>query len=202
MHIRLVVFILLFCINAMGCQGKTPSVSFYALTPIAVPQNTSGGQGRLENVSIGIGPIHFPRTLQRPQIVTRPSANRLDLSEFHRWGGDLKQDFLNVLVQNISIITGSNQIFKYPWSPSFKPRYRVTLDVIQFDGRLGDTVLLNSIWEIKQGEPGNEKSEIKRSIIEQPISGEDYNALVKAKSDALKTLSVKITDKITVMDGT
>jgi uncharacterized lipoprotein YmbA len=172
----LMVFI---CISVMGCQKNTPPVSFYALTPMTTSDVLPGGQQTFKDVTIGIGPITFPRTLQRPQIVTRPSANRLELSEFHRWGGDLKQDFLNILVQNISMIMGSNQVFKYPWSNSFEPRYRVTLDVNQFDGRLGGSVLLNIIWEIKQGELGNEKIEIKRSIIEQPVSGDDYNALVR-----------------------
>jgi len=188
------------CISVMGCQKNTPPVSFYALTPMTTSDVSPGGQQTLKDVSIGIGPITFPQTLQRPQIVTRLSPNRLELSEFHRWGGDLKQDFLNIMVQNISMIMGSNQVFKYPWSPSFEPKYRVTLDVNQFDGRLGESVVLNSIWEIKQGKPGKEKTEIKRSIIEQPVSGDDYNALVEAKSKALKTLSIEITDKIRLQE--
>ncbi len=191
---------MIICISVMGCQNTTPPVSFYALTPMITSDVLPDGQQTLKDVTIGIGPILFPRTLQRPQIVTRPSPNRLELSEFHRWGGDLKQDFLNILVQNISMIMGSNQVFKYPWSPSFEPKYRLTLDVNQFDGRLGESVLLNSIWEIKQGKPGKERTEIKRSIIEQPVSGDDYNALVEAKSKALKTLSIEITDKIRVQE--
>ena len=187
---------LVLCISFLGCQKNSPPISFYALTPITTSDVLSGGQQALKEVTIGIGPITFPRTLQRPQIVTRPSPNRLELSEFHRWGGDLKQDFFNVLVQNISIIVGSNQVFKYPWSSAFEPKYRVTLDLNQFDGQLGESVLLNIIWEIKQGEPGNETTEIKRFIIEQPVSGDDYNALVEAKSKALKKLSIEITDEI------
>ena len=191
---------LFICMNVMGCQKHTPPVSFYALTPITKSEVVPDSEHTLKDITIGIGPINFPRTLQRPQIVTRPSANRLDVSEFHRWGGDLKQDFLNVLIQNISMMVGSNQVFKYPWSNTVEPKYRITLDVNQFDGRLGKSVLLNTIWEIKQGNPGSEKTEIKRSIIEQPVSGDDYNALVEAKSRALKMLSIEITDKIRLQE--
>ena len=189
------------CLCAMGCQSNSPPVSFYTLTPMKTSDVLPDDPQTLKNVTLGIGPIIFPRTLQRPQIVTRPSANRLDLSEFHRWGGDLKQDFLTILVQNISMIMKSNKVFKYPWPPSVEPKYKIALDVNQFDGQLGKSVLLNTIWEIKQGTAGNERIEIKRSIIEQSVSGDDYNALVEAKSKALKTLSIEITDKLRLQEN-
>ncbi len=195
-HLVPIGFILFICIGAIGCKNTTPPVSFYTLTPVTKSDVPPDVQQTLEHVTIGVGPINFPRTLQRPQIVTRPSANRLDLSEFHRWGGDLKQDFLNVLVQNISMISGSNQVFKYPWSNTSEPRYRISLDVNQFDGRLGESVLLNIIWEIKEAGAGNKNTDIISSIIEQPVPGNDYNALVEAQSNALKILSIEIIDKI------
>jgi uncharacterized lipoprotein YmbA len=36
----------------------------------------------------------------------------------------------------------------------------------------------------------------KKSVIKQAVCGNDYDALVKAKSEALKTLSLAIVDEI------
>jgi uncharacterized lipoprotein YmbA len=189
-------FVLFICMTVIGCMRSTPPVSFYTLTPVSSEQVMGTDQNSLKDISIGIGPAKFPQMLDRPQIITRPTANTLKLSEFDRWGGDLKQDFLNVLTQNVSIIAGSNQVFTFPWSDSFKPAYRVALDVHQFDGRLGESVLLNVSWVLKNTQADAGHSVFKKSVIKQAVAGNDYNALVKAKSEALKTLSQAIVDEI------
>jgi len=188
-------FVLFVTLAVIGCRSYSPPVSFYTLTPVAAKMSDSD-QDALKDISIGIGPITFPKTLERPQIVTRPTANTLILSEFDRWGGDLKQDFLNVLTQNISMMTGSDQVFKSPLSDGLKPAYRVTLDVYQFDGRLGESVVLNVSWVLKNTQAGTIHSVFKKSVIRQVVSGNGYDALVQAQSDAIKTLSRAIVDEI------
>jgi len=34
-------------------------------------------------LAIGVGPVEFPKFLDRPQIVTRKSQHRVEVSEFH-----------------------------------------------------------------------------------------------------------------------
>lgn len=188
------------CMSVIGCRSASPPVAFYTLTPVPVaqvPETGDTNQDAFKNISIGIGPINFPTVLERPQIVTRPSPNRIELSEFNRWGGDLRQDFLNVLAQNISMISGSNQVFKYSLSDNIEPSFRVKLDVHQFDGGLGEYVLLNVSWVlIESGGNHPVNNVIKRSVIKQPMVGNDYDAMVKAQSEALKTLSHEIVDEL------
>ncbi len=187
------------CMSVIGCRSTSPPVAFYTLTPVPVTQVSEAddaNQDALKNISIGIGPVNFPTTLERPQIVTRPSPNRIELSEFNRWGGDLKQEFLNVLAQNVSIISGSEQVFKYALSDNIKPSFRVKLDVHQFDGSLGETVLLNVSWVVIESGANPVSKVIKRSVIKQPVDGNDYEAMVTAQSEALKTLSHEIVDEL------
>jgi hypothetical protein len=194
--LRLPIFYGLFfliCTAGFGCRSSTPPVSFYTLTPVSEAHLINTGQDALKGVPIGIGPVKFPKTLNRPQIITRPSPNRLELSEFHRWGGDLKQDFINVLGQNISSMTGSDQVATFPWPVSFKPVYIITLDIHQFDGAMGESVLLNVSWMMKKGLIG---AEINRSIIKQPVSGNDYEALVSGYSQAIAELSREVSAAI------
>jgi len=193
------------CMSVIGCRSASPPVAFYTLTPVPIAQvqaTADTNQVALKNISIGIGPVNFPTILDRPQIVTRPSPNRIELSEFNRWGGDLRQDFLNVLAQNVSMISGSDQVFKYSLSDNIEPSFRVKLDVHQFDGGFGKYVLLNVSWVLIEsvavmesgGNPVNKV--IKRTVIKQPVSGNDYEALVNAQSEAIIILSREIVDEI------
>ena len=70
------------------------------------------------------------------------------------------------------------------------------LDVHQFEGQMGESVLLNVTWSIiGQGERA-ESPYIKRSIIVQPMSGSDYDAMVSACNNALADLSKEIAEQI------
>ncbi|MBW2259666.1 MAG: membrane integrity-associated transporter subunit PqiC, partial [Deltaproteobacteria bacterium] len=102
MFIRLTAVTLTLSILALaGCmslgEGQTPSSAFYQLNPIAV----SSGEGQVEeeeqDLAIAVGPVNFPDYLNRPQIVIRRSQNELELEEFHRWAGPLKENFSSVL---------------------------------------------------------------------------------------------------------
>lgn len=175
----------------IGCRSSTPPVSFYTLTPMPGEYI----QKESQDISIGIGPVRLPKTLERPHIVTRTGPNRLHVSEFHRWGGYLDQDFQNVTAENISILLKTDQVAKFPWKDNVQPTYRISFDVHQFDGMPGDSVILNVTWTIRKHE-SSEAPYIKRSIIKQSVSGEDYEALVAAYSHVLAELSKEIADVI------
>ncbi|MCB1821939.1 MAG: membrane integrity-associated transporter subunit PqiC, partial [Candidatus Competibacteraceae bacterium] len=75
-----------------GC-GSTPPTAFYTLSPLSASLPTAQTSASRSDVTIGVGPVTVPEFLDRPQIVTRTTANRLDVDEFHRWGGSLQEDF-------------------------------------------------------------------------------------------------------------
>ena len=189
-------FALIVCFSLAGCRSATPPIDFYTLTSVDAGQMSDIDRTAFKNISIVIGPLKFPEVLDRPQIITRPSPNRIELSEFNRWGGDLRQNFLDILTQNISIITGSDQIIKYTSSVNQTPAYRIILDVHQFDGRLGESVLLNVSWVMTINQAGSEQQIYKKSVINQPMSGKGYDALVEAQSNAVKELSKEIVYEI------
>jgi uncharacterized lipoprotein YmbA len=187
--------IILMAVTVFGCRSATPPANFYTLTPMPMTKMAEPDQTILNDIKIGIGPLRLPKVLERPQIVTRPSPSKLELAEFQRWGGYLSEDFLNVVTENISILIGTNQVLKYPWPDKLKPTYRIEFDVHQFDGRLGDSVLLKVTWILRAYEK-TETIYVKRSIIEQPVSGKDYDALIAAQSKALETFSRLIVDEV------
>jgi uncharacterized lipoprotein YmbA len=113
------------------------------------------------------------------------------VSEFHRWASPLQGDFLRVLAKNISILLPMSRVAVYPWKDQFSPTYRIKLNVEQFDGQFGTHVILDVTWSVAKQKDTNEPV-VKNSLIKEPVSTEDYEAIVAAKSRALAVLSQEI----------
>ncbi len=172
-----------------------PAVRYYTLNPSPemqpdIPEAVSG-----DILAIGVGPVEFPKLLDRPQIVTRKSQHRVEVSEFHRWAGSFSEDFLRVLSRNISVLLPADRVAAYPWTDQFSPTYRIQLTVEQFDGWFGGDVVLNVTWSVWNKKDTNEPV-IKHTSIKEPLSTEDNESLVAAQSRAIATLSRAIVDEI------
>jgi len=191
-NISLVFFLMVFLLA--GCS-TTPAVRYYTLNPSFEMQPDISQAVSGDTLSIGVGPVEFPKFLDRPQIVTRKSQHRVEVSEFHRWAGSFSEDFLRVLSRNISMLLPADRVAAYPWTDHFPPTYRIQLTVEQFDGRFGGHVVLNVTWSVWNQKNTN-KPVIKHTLIKEPVSAENYDALVAAQSRAIGTLSRAIVKEI------
>jgi uncharacterized lipoprotein YmbA len=175
--------------------STTPPVAHYTLNTLPEMQQEIPAAVMDDTIAIGVGPVEFPKFLDRPQIVTRKSQNQIEVSEFHRWAGSLPGDFSRVLAKNISILLPTDRVAVYPWGDTFSPTYQIKLDVDQFDGQLGEQVLLLVTWSVVGTEGANELV-VRKSLVEEPVSGNEYEGLVAAQSNALATLSRTIVEEI------
>jgi uncharacterized lipoprotein YmbA len=129
-----------------GCAG-TPSSTFYVLTPIpeaGVRGSDIAGGG----MSVGIGPVIFPEFLDRPQIVSRAGYNRLEVDEFHRWGGTVQDDFLRVWGENLTHLLGTSRVLVLPSESRMPIDFRITAEVISFGGMPDDHSVLKVRWAV------------------------------------------------------
>jgi uncharacterized lipoprotein YmbA len=78
------------------------------------------------------------------------------------------------------------------------PPYRIKLNVEQFDGQFGKHVILDVTWSVAKQKDENDPV-VKNSLIKEPVSTEDYEAIVAAKSRAIAVLSQEIVPVITTM---
>jgi uncharacterized lipoprotein YmbA len=185
---------------ASGCATTSPSVDFYTLSSDVVPAAREGPLANCRDVVIGIGPVLWPSYLNRPQIVTRLSANRISFNEFHRWAGPLEEEFERVLIDDLSKRLQTDYIVKYPGKLAYKPRHRVPIKVLQFDGRPGDAVTLKATWSVV--EPGGGKDTALHSAnLRMPTAGEGYEAMVAAASEVLAQLSRQIAAELSTRCG-
>ena len=116
-------------------------------------------------------------------------------AEFDRSVGPFKDNFINVLADNLGSLLSTERIYLFPWRQSVPIDYQITVDVVRCDGRLGDAVWLEVRWSIIGG-PERKLLKVNRSSIREPVNGADYDAMVAAQSQALAKLSQEIAEAI------
>ena len=176
-----------------GC-ARTDKLRFYTLDYLARTSSGSSDAG-YAGVSVGIGPVHLPEYLNRPQIVTRTGRYKLDVAEFDRWAAPLDAVFSRVLAENLSILLKTDRIYIYPWDTSRSLDYQVPIEIIQLDGNVpGDADLLVRWSLLKEGK---ETRIIQKKFHSgKPIAGQGYSGLVTAMSLELVDFSREIADAI------
>jgi uncharacterized lipoprotein YmbA len=178
----------------LGCTSSPPA-RFYTLSSLQEGGREFKGSTVDQDLVIGVGPIKFPEYLDRTQIVTRSSGNKITLSDFDLWAGSLAEDFSQVLAENLSVLLSTESVIVYPRVRSGIARYRITMDVIRFDGSLGGDVSLIARWAILEGK---ERKVVftRKSTIREPSGAQGYEAMVAANSRALEKLSREIADAV------
>jgi uncharacterized protein len=177
-----------------GC-ASSPASRFYTLSFLAAAGKGGEGKPLAKGLSIGVGPIKFPEYLERLEIVTRSSAETINRAEFDLWAGSLKDGFTRTLAQNLSILLDTDKVILYPNAGVITTDFRIVMDVVQFEGALGEQVSLVARWAILKGKD-NQEGIVQRSQITRPVQGSDYQALVTALSQALADLSREVAQGI------
>jgi uncharacterized lipoprotein YmbA len=169
-----------------SCMGTSPSSRFYTLTPL--PEKMGSGAGIADGaLNLGIGPIRLAEYLRQPHLVTRAGDSQLKVADFDRWAGTFEDNFVQVVVENMSALLGTDHIYVYPFQAVLPVDYQIVLNVVRFDGELGKSASLVVRWSILRG-ADKTPLVIKRSSIDEPSDDSDYTALVGAQSRAVARL--------------
>jgi uncharacterized protein len=173
-----------------ACAGSKPS-SFYILSASSSPGRSERAPVAAPGVSIGVGPIKIPDYLDRAQIVTRSTANALQLAEYDRWAEPLDRSLPRLLAENLSSLLPADSVMAFPWPGPAHVDYQVVVEVLQFDGTLGQKVWLEARWTIL-GDGGKQVRWKGNASISEPVTGTSHEALVSGWSKALGGLSGEI----------
>lgn len=173
-----------------GClglgKGTVTSTKMYVLRALdtAERQNAVAGLG---DAIIGIGPVKLAAYLKRPQIITRVDDNEVRLADFARWAEPLEDGIPKVLVENVSILLGTEKVLTAPWRADPDIAYQVLVNVIRFDARFDGDAVLTVRWGVIDGK---KKSLLTRvSTYREPVAGQSYGAVVAADNRALEDFS-------------
>ena len=174
---------------ALGCLGRSPSVRHFTMSP----QTGVAGGARVEG-AVGLGPVSFPRHLERPQIVTRTGAAQLSFDEYNRWAGGFESNVVRVLADNLSSRTGTPVVVDRSASP-LQIAYQVAVDIDEFEGRPGEQLVLRARFVTRE-RAGEKRVWTDESTVQQPVDGRDVESLVAAHDAALAQLADAIARRL------
>jgi uncharacterized protein len=168
---------------AAGCS-RSPRVTFYTLEPGA-RVDTAAPVTALP--SIAIGPVTLPEVADRPQLVVRVAANRVEILETHRWAEPLKSEIPRLMAENLRRLLGSNRVSSYPQHAGADADYRVLVDIQRFESSPGEAVTVEAVWSLRRTKGGTRKTG--RSLVREPVDALGYDPLVAAYGRALLAVS-------------
>ncbi|MEM7024234.1 MAG: PqiC family protein [Pseudomonadota bacterium] len=185
---RLLSCLALIMVVISACS-QTPPTEFYTLSSIQRPPS----EPRIPKTVVGVGPVVLPDYLDRPQIVTRASGNRVMLAEFNSWVEPINSMFTRVMVENLSLLLASDDVVTLPQRRPLRLNYQVEVDVIRFDADLDNRALLDARWKVF-GLDGDRLIDEGHATIVEPASEDSggYEGVVAAMSTALAQLSTDI----------
>lgn len=183
------------CILLLAGCGRSVPVSYYQLAPVKGVA-AAGGAPAASDMVIGIGPVRLQEHLDRPQLITRSGANRLQLADRHRWAEPLAENIAWVLRENLSTLLGTEHLLLYPWERSAQVNAQVTLEILHCEGMDNTTAQLTALWALNDRDNKPLLSP-RRSSYQVPQATPDQEGLARALSEAMARLSRDIAGEIT-----
>ena len=143
-HIRstrlLVVAVPLLLAGCFKLSRETPPVRYYALgggtagatvasaAPAGTPATSRSG------LTVGLRRLELASYLSVPEVMVRRGANRLDASEFHRWGGDIDEGINRAVAMYLASAPPVRAVDVAPWPARVRHDFIVQLHVSRFEG--------------------------------------------------------------------
>lgn len=175
----------------VGCS-RSPQVTFYTL-----------GSGLPVDVAkagpiVVVGPVTLPELVDRPQLVLRVGAHRVDILESHRWGESLRSEISRLIAENLGGLLGSDRVSSYLRQSGADAEYRVVVDIKRFEAAPGEAVTIDADWSLRRVSGGVAITghSHRREPVATPEGAEGYDSLVAAYGRALLTLSGDIAKAI------
>lgn len=176
---------------AAGCGS--PPTKFYTLAPISGLPKASTAVG--EDLTLGVGPVELPKSLDRPQIVTRRGQNEFDLGEFDQWAEPLHENVTQVLAENLAVLLPAKRVAVYPWDRAVEIDYQVVVKMLRFDRSQGGDAVLKARWSLKSPTNENELLAKETSYAKRP-AGDDYKSTVEAMNAVLAEFSRDVANAV------
>lgn len=175
-----------------GC-GASSSVAYYSLGTL--PDGPVAPVPPKARPAIGIANVMLPDYLDRPQLVSRTEAHRMNIEEYHRWAGRLQDEISRVLLENLRLLGASPRIDRAPWPAGFKPEIIVTVQLTTFEAFPDGTVRLVGSVTLADLRPSAAPASWNVHL-QEPAAGRAPSELVAAQSRLVAALSRQINDAL------
>ncbi len=202
-RITMAFLLVLYSLSLGGCiflgNGTQPTW-YFLLSGMAAADPREGTTVAANGPLVCVEPVEIPSYLQRPQIVTLAGDNRIRLAQFHRWAEPLEDALHRVLVSNLTLLLPDMRVSVSPFLGKRDADYRIQVEVVNFIGRPGESVLLQTRWDILGGKNGSLLAS-RRGEYMVKVEGDGYEGVVAAMGKAVEDLSRDISRTLEGLDG-
>jgi uncharacterized lipoprotein YmbA len=129
-----------------GCTLSPTPTDYFLLEPVAPLAREYAASA--PPVVIGLGPIRFPRYVDRPQMVVALSGGQFRLRENERWADNLRENFSRVLAEDLAARIPGDRVLLHPWSRTDDVDFKLTVRVNEFHMTDSGAALLDARWEL------------------------------------------------------
>lgn len=182
------VLLLALSLTLAACSS-TPTLYHTLAAGSAGAEVASATSQRIK--SLGVGPINLPTLLDREGMVIRKDTTTVEVSDDHLWGGQLEDEFLSALSQQLQLRLPATRVQTIPWEISQTPQYQVVVKLDQFDGMPGDKAALRGLWQLQAGDDGKILT-TEPVALERKVTEPGVDAVVKAQSTLVADLANQI----------
>ena len=186
------VMLVFFVMVLNGCIGGSSKPSkFYLLRSIENPPDNLPTTENRDRVAVLVGPITLPAYLDRTQMVTVAGKHELVLEEFNRWAEPLKDGFYRVLMEDLSLLLNTSDVYAYDRDGAPTEGYQVIIDVTRFDSLAGGDAVLTAFWTVS-GRDNSSPVMTRKSVFRKPMPSTGITGVVEAQNQILAELSREI----------
>ena len=181
---------LILLLLSAGCIRSHVPIQYYLLNADPTPAGPIAEAALISpDTVIGIGPVHIPEYLNRPQIVVGVSGNRYRLDEDHRWAERLDENIERTLIESLYAQLGEVQIVRHPWAARRKIKYRTRIEILELYPDAQGQSRMSAQWTIGNRDQTFESERFECAI---ETSAGDFDAFAAAQSACLGRMSVDI----------
>jgi uncharacterized protein len=176
---------------ASGCSS--PTIRFYTLSADATPGSVPS------NLSLAVGPVSVPPTVNRAQIVVTSGAHQVSIDEYNRWASPLQDEIARVVAEDLATMLGTKHVTLFSSSLSSEIDYRVQIEVRTFESSPGKDASLDALWMVRRMKDG--MRQVGRASVRELVHQNGFEEMAAAHSRAIARLSQDIASAVRMLEG-
>ncbi|MCG5240548.1 PqiC family protein [Azospirillum doebereinerae] len=161
-----------------ACQ--TPTDRLYTLSVLP-----GAGAAGATPAALALGSLELPPLVDRPQLVRRIDANRVEALEFDRWAEPLADGLRATLAGDLAARLPGRNVLPVAGAAPGPGVAVLSVTILKFEGEANGRVVLDAHWTLGSGPRRRDTLEV------QGASGEPA-ALVAAMSQAVALLADRV----------
>jgi len=177
-----------------GCGTSKPS-QLYLLHSLRDSEAGVSTSADKIGPAVLIGPVTLPAYLNRAQVVTLAGDHELVLDEVTRWAEPLQENFSRVLVEDLSLLLNTPEVYAFDRRGSTPVDFQIVIDVTRFDTDAKGGAYLTAFWRVV-GKDSKAPSIKRKSVFHAAASSAGITPILEAQNRTLTEFSRELAKAI------